>query len=53
MNMLKFHAIIIKIMKIIQLHWNVITNNQKDKILCDNQENHDNLKISIENHENH
>ena len=51
--MLKFHWRIMKIMKIIQLHLNVIKNNQKDKILCEIQENHDNLKISIENHENH
>ena len=53
MHMLKFHKRIIKIMKIMQLHWNVVKKNQKDKILCENQETHYNPKISIENHENH
>ena len=29
MNMLKFHSRIIKVMKIIELHWNVIKKNKK------------------------
>ena len=40
-------------MKIIELHLNVIKSNKEDKILCVTQDNQDNLKISIENDENH
>ena len=40
-----------KIMKILQFYWNVIKN--KNEILLENHEHHENLKTSQENNENH
>ena len=53
MIIIEFNARITKIMKIIEFHVRKIKIPNKSKVILQNNENHENIMIPYDNHENH